>query len=159
NTKASFPLSFRIADRAPELWNPVTGTITPATRWEIINGRAFVEISLDAQESVFVVFREPAPEQPSHNNENQPREIADISKNWKVKFDTAFGGPAATMEFAELKLWNEQELPAVKYYSGAAVYSKSFNLENYKSSQPVFLSIDSLFNIATVIVNGTDCGT
>ncbi|ULT41295.1 hypothetical protein KRR40_42585 [Niabella defluvii] len=25
--------------------------------------------------------------------------------------------------------------------------------------KPVYLSIDSVFNIATVIINGTDCGT
>ncbi len=49
--------SFRAGDRAPELWNPETGRIEPASVWRQENGRIVVPLAFDPAGSMFVVFR------------------------------------------------------------------------------------------------------
>jgi hypothetical protein len=53
--------SFRVSGRAPELWHADTGQIEPATLYREENGRTFVTLDMDANDSVFVIFRRPAP--------------------------------------------------------------------------------------------------
>jgi len=47
---------FRVNGRAPEIWNPVDGSITPELYYEIEDGRTQMPIHLDPYGSVFVVF-------------------------------------------------------------------------------------------------------
>jgi hypothetical protein len=49
---------FRITDKIPELWNPMTGSIGKQGQFTHDNGTTTTSIQLDAGESVFVVFRE-----------------------------------------------------------------------------------------------------
>ncbi|HTG54874.1 MAG TPA: hypothetical protein VL943_01310, partial [Niabella sp.] len=84
------------------------------------------------------------------------KQLADINTNWSVRFDTNFGGPSEPVGFPKLVLWNNHDNPAIKYYSGQATYTNRFNLSDVSKDQPVYLSIDSVFNIATVIINGID---
>ena len=51
---------FRAVGRQPELWHADTGVIEPASLWCVKDGRTAVTLNLDAEESVFVVFRRPA---------------------------------------------------------------------------------------------------
>lgn len=56
----SIDVTFRTSGRLPELWNPETGTIEPATIWEEKGGRTRVTLRLESAGSVFVVFRKPS---------------------------------------------------------------------------------------------------
>lgn len=59
--KASTMLvSFRIADRLPELWYPDTGKVEHVAEFTQKGGRTELPIDLDPQGSVFVVFRKSA---------------------------------------------------------------------------------------------------
>jgi hypothetical protein len=51
---------FRVEGRKPEFWNPVTGEITPAPIYDILDGQTRVPFQLEEAGSLFVVFREPA---------------------------------------------------------------------------------------------------
>ncbi|MCF7731384.1 MAG: hypothetical protein K9N23_06845 [Akkermansiaceae bacterium] len=51
---------FRAVGRQPELWHADTGVIEPASLWCVKDGRTAVTLNLDAEESVFLVFRRPA---------------------------------------------------------------------------------------------------
>jgi hypothetical protein len=53
--------TFRVADRAPELWDPVTGAVTPAAVYAFESGRVRVALELGPCQSLFVVFRSAAP--------------------------------------------------------------------------------------------------
>ena len=53
--------TFRVADQAPELWDPVTGASTPAAVYACEGGRVRVGLELGPCQSLFVVFRSPAP--------------------------------------------------------------------------------------------------
>ncbi len=53
-----FECDFRVNQKIPELWNPVNGEITKLGQFKNENGVTKAWINLQAQESVFVVFRE-----------------------------------------------------------------------------------------------------
>ena len=57
NPAAQFTASFRVSGKRPELWNAETGTIRFAPIWRQREGRTEVDLSLDNQKSIFVVFR------------------------------------------------------------------------------------------------------
>lgn len=156
--QVSVPVSFRLTDFTPELWNPVSGKISRA-EWEVHGNRTYLNLSLDANESVFVIFKQTAEKVPGPTATAVVSQLAHINTNWSVQFDNGFGGPAEVVSFPKLVLWNEHENPAIKYYSGQATYANRFELREVPKGRPVYLSIDSVFNIATVIINGIDCGT
>ncbi len=52
---------FRVSGKAPELWRPETGRIEIAPVFRAERGRTVVPLRLAPAESVFVVFRSPAP--------------------------------------------------------------------------------------------------
>lgn len=157
--KQELDLSFRVIGFEPEVYDPVSGSISSAGNWEIKNGRTYVKLPLYANGSAFVVFRKKV----NVTKKAQPvvavKQVANISTGWKAQFDPAFGGPAEEVSFPALKLWNQQDNNAIKYYSGTAVYKNRFSLEHLDKSKPVYLTVDSIFNIATVAINGTVCGT
>ena len=54
-------LVFRVAGRAPELWDPATGTIVRPAVYSVSGGRLSMPLRMEPNGSVFVVFREPLP--------------------------------------------------------------------------------------------------
>lgn len=56
--------SFLVDGKVPELWNAKTGAILKIADYSHTNGRTAMAIPLAAQESVFVVFREPLDKSP-----------------------------------------------------------------------------------------------
>src|SRR5690606_2250608 len=60
--------------------------------------------------------------------------------------------------FTDLKLWNEHSDPNIKYFSGTAVYIKSFEISKEQVSLPARLSIGNIHNVSRVWLNGEDIG-
>ena len=50
--------AFRVTGRQPELWDSQRGKIAPAMLWQEENGRTEVTLTLEPEESVFVVFND-----------------------------------------------------------------------------------------------------
>jgi (4-O-methyl)-D-glucuronate---lignin esterase len=59
--------TFRSKDRRPELWDPETGEITPLDIYSKEDGGIRVPLHLSPAQSVFVVFRSPAPARQFHS--------------------------------------------------------------------------------------------
>lgn len=57
DSPASFTASFRISGERPELWDAEDGSIRFAPVWRENDGRTEVDLTLDRNRSVFVVFR------------------------------------------------------------------------------------------------------
>ena len=53
-----FECAFRVEGKIPELWNPMTGETQKTAQFKNEKGETKVWINLEAEESVFVVFRE-----------------------------------------------------------------------------------------------------
>ena len=76
---------------------------------------------------------------------------------WKVQFNPSLGGPKEAVIFNGLTDWTQHADSAIRYYSGAAVYSKTFNYHGQKV-KTVWLKLGAVNNLAQVFVNGKNCG-
>ncbi|MFT4093389.1 MAG: glycosyl hydrolase [Niabella sp.] len=159
NFKRTVELSFRVSGYQPEIGNAVTGEITRADQWKLSGNRTYLQLELEASQSVFVIFREKTAAAAGLAKTTAAAHALATVSDWKVQFDPAYGGPKDEQDFNGLRLWNAHTDPAIKYYSGTAVYKSSFTLPSHNKEQPVFLTIDSVFNIASITVNGINCGT
>lgn len=157
NTKGDYyDFSFRAVGKVI-IMDPLTGEIAYDFGVEK-NGRQYLSIFLHANSSKFIVF--------TKNNSKFTREesllasvvrIFPMKNPWTLKFDTAFGGPILPVPMSEPKDLSKENDPAIKFYSGTVLYSNSFDL--YQASGNLILKMSDLHDIATVKVNGIDCGT
>ncbi|MBN2578635.1 MAG: hypothetical protein JXB10_06550 [Pirellulales bacterium] len=206
-------ISFRVKNRAPELWWPETNHRQRAAVYQCENGRVQVPIHFGPTTSVFVVFREPADDgrivqlsrngQPLYDGTTADPEAAadppiELSLNpqgriealvhrpgryawttatgatgavevaaipepvqldgpWEVTFDPKNGGPDHPVTFAALEDWTKRTEEGIRFYSGAAVYRKTFQLPAV--SQPLQLDLGDVRSIARVKLGGREIAT
>jgi len=151
---------FRVTGKAPELWNAVTGEHQFADAYEQRDGRTFVSLTFDPCGSWFVVFREAASAHPAvaGRNDNVFSPLADISSAWTVHFNPQWGGPE-TAQFDSLTSWPTRAEPGIKYYSGTAVYEKTFDRPaTALQDARLFLDLGDVRELAEVKLNGRSCG-
>jgi hypothetical protein len=158
----SVECAFRVSDQAPELWNAVTGEHKFATAYEQKEGRTLVPLTLTPCGSSFVIFREAAAQHPAvaKSNEPQLQPVQEISGPWTVHFDTKWGGPAEA-QFDQLVSWTERAEAGIKFYSGTAVYEKTFTWAESKlktENSKLFLDLGDVRELAEVKVNDQSCG-
>ncbi len=153
--------TFRVHGKEPELWNPVTGELRDATAFHQHDGCTSIPLHFDPCGAVFVVFHKPiAPTVSGTTTSNYPtlRRLARISGPWTVNFNPKWGGPASTV-FPHLIDWTQSANSGIKYYSGTAVYHKTFNIpSDYKKGEHVLLDLGNVNDLAVVRLNGHNLG-
>lgn len=158
NSRRSLDISLREGGRIPELWNPVTGNIETGLTWNAENGRTNLSLTLEANESVFVVLQVPTSEKKSIVAKETIRKSSDIAGPWMVSFDAEYRGPKDPIIFDKLTDWSESDNIEVKYYSGEAVYRKDVKLSVRKNAR-YEIEFDQVCDLAEVKINGKLCGT
>jgi len=78
-----------------------------------------------------------------------------------VSFNPKWGGPKEPVTFATLEDWTQRAESGIKYFSGTAVYTKTFDLPkseigNRKSE--IFLDLGTVHALAEVWLNGKNLG-
>jgi hypothetical protein len=161
NRRRELMISLRGMGKEPELWNPVNGDIRRADVWRMEGGRTMLPLRLEACESVFVVLQRRVAETVSAGAGNyfDYAAVAVVASPWLVQFDPKFGGPEGAVAFPALEEWNRHDNEAIRYYSGTAVYTTELDWTGEIGDKPLFLALDSVYNIASVRINGIDCGT
>lgn len=159
-------VAFRVADRQPELWHPVTGDIRALPQWENKDGRTIVALKFEPAESYFIVCRNEGRSSKSKvqsgtKNFADYKELQRIEGAWDIKFEKNRGAPKS-IELTELISLTEHEDFGVKHFSGTAIYRKLFDfsgsqIPDFKS--PIMLNLGEIHNIAQVTLNGKDIGT
>jgi hypothetical protein len=154
--------TFRVADRAPELWDPVTGRHALATPFQHRDSRTVVPLEFAPCGSWFVVFRTPAADSPGAPTPGQgtdPEAIADLSKGWTVAFDPKWGGPVS-VQFETLEDWTRRPERGIKFYSGTATYTKTFELTAKEAQREgrLVLDLGDVRELAEVRLNGKSLG-
>jgi len=144
--------SFRVEGKNPQLWNAVTGQISTPTEWKSEQGRTQMKLNLSASESVFVVF-----ENGNSISKTEPTTEAPTAAELKANWNVTFLSNKQSVDTDKLFDWSKSENPLIKYYSGTAIYKTNFN--NASKSKSVCLNLGKLSSLATVRVNGIDCGT
>lgn len=154
-------LSLRAAGRQPEIWDAVTGNILPAADWKIENGRTVLAVRLEGSGSLFVVLQNGAAKKGMKKGANwiTTTPVQTLEGSWKVTFDSSLGGPTADVLFPALQDWREHRDSAVRYYSGTAVYRKTFYYAKAGNPKHAYLDLGAVANMAEVFVNGISCGT
>ncbi|MGH8024418.1 MAG: glycosyl hydrolase [Limisphaerales bacterium] len=153
--------SFRVSGKRPELWDPVTGQIRDATAFRQDDGRTIVPMQFGPCGSIFVVFRKPIGSGVSGttvSNDLSWRVLKTISGPWTVHFDPKWGGPA-TVVFNDLVDWTNRPERGIKYYSGAAIYHKTFSLSLRPGDDGrAILDLGEVHELAVVRLNGRNLG-
>jgi hypothetical protein len=151
--------TFRVSGKAPELWDAVSGEHRFADAYAENGGRTTLPLDLAPCGSMFVVFRAPASSHPARSTSNSPRftTVQELSGPWTVAFDPKWGGPASAT-FAQLTSWTTRTEPGIEFYSGTAVYRKSFDLPPELANQSLWLDLGNVRELAEVKVNGRSCG-
>lgn len=155
-------ISFRIKGKIPELYYPMSNDLGKAPVGEFNKNRTEVVLVLEPHESAFVIFRKKTDKQYFGYSDLQCAglyQVINLDKGWTIKFDKANGGPIAEIKCDTLTSWTTSANDSVKYYSGSAVYTNFVSWDYKNLNRTARLFIDSLWNIATVKVNGVNCGT
>ena len=150
-------MRFRRISDVPIYLDPVDGAKYTLGNWNPQDPHS-LGVTLGAHGSAFIIIpRKPAPAQRFKELGFMYRSEKQLTGPWSVQFDTAFGGPVAPQHFDSLTSWTASSDSDIHYYSGPAVYSKSFQWT--KTKRHVYLDLGTVHDIATVTVNGSDCGT
>jgi hypothetical protein len=156
--------SFEVVGKQPELWNPVTGEMRELPEFEIKDGRTILPLKFAAAESCFIVFRKPLSRNERFagaKNFPELKTIGEITGPWQIRFDPKWGGPAMPVTFATLEDWTKRPEPGIKYFSGTAVYAKTFDLPELESGHrpsAIFLELGKVHALAEVWLNGKNLG-
>ncbi|MCX6880373.1 MAG: glycosyl hydrolase [Verrucomicrobia bacterium] len=167
--------TFRVAGRQPELWNPVTGEMRDLPGFkQTADGCTEVPLEFAPHQSWFVVFRNAATPQPIDGNFPAVKPLEAIAGPWQVQFDPQWIYPAAALSaeqrtgafvFDALDDWSKRPEEGIKYYSGTAVYRKSFDFAKSATTpgdkgaeKRMFLDLGVVKDIARVKLNGRDLG-
>jgi len=149
--KGTADCTFRVNDRRPELWDPVTGRRSTAASWRgTYDKRTTVSLTLPENGSVFVVFR--TFDLPRQSAPPPPPSQLVVTGPWTVRFDSK------SVVFKELTRWDQHPDPFIKYFSGAATYRNTFELTDAQADESVRLQLGEVNHIAQVRLNGKDLG-
>jgi len=137
--------------------DPVSGKVYQDKAWKLAGGRTQLSLKLDKDQSLFVIVtKQKATEKPAVNF--RALSVKKLSASWNVQFDPENGGPVNPVVFDTLTSWSQHADPAVRFYSGTAIYKNSFSWTATDAGKKIWLELDSLANIASVRVNGQECG-
>ena len=153
--------AFRVVGRQPELWDPVSGEIRDAGAFTQQNGTTRVPLRFDPYSSVFVVFRRAIDAHVSGmatSNAVEFGKTIELAKPWLVRFDPKWGGPQEPVEFQTLESWTKHSDPAIRFYSGIALYSQDVDIA-LQGGERVFLEFKEIDEIGEVRINGRSCGS
>jgi len=152
-------LTFRIENKVPEFYNPVTNETLPCAEWKNENGQTKLTCRFEPNESLFVIFKEGKTTSGVGKNWVETVSIMNLSGEWKVQFDPTFGGPSEPVTFAELTDWSKNADDRIRFYSGTATYNKIFEWDNIiVSGEHLWLDLGAFANMAEVKLNGQPCG-
>ena len=152
--------AFRVTGRQPELWDAVSGERRTLTDWKVVDGRTVVPLEFAPHQSWFVVFRKPATTTVTHvPNFPSFKTVAEIGGAWEVSFAPGMNAPER-VTFDSLVDWTKRAEDSIRYFSGAAIYRKTFELPAIGANgQRTFLDLGKVHSLATVRVNGKNLGT
>lgn len=158
STPRDINVSFRVTNKAPELWHADTAMISPVS-YRVQDGRTVVPLSLEGHGAVFVLFRKSTVVNVLNVKPAVLVPLQTLAEPWEVSFEKGHGAPS-TAHFDRLISWTESDDPGIQFFSGTATYSREIDVKPEWLIEPARLNIDLglVKNIAEVFVNGRSVG-
>jgi len=150
---------FRTTGRKPWLWYADSGKIAQVS-YQVQEGYTHIVLPLDAYGAVFVVFRGQA----ASTGEEIPVQTISILRvldgNWTLRFPPESGAPTEPQILTKLDSWSNSETAGIRYFSGVARYSRTFNVPAswQKENTCIVLDLGKVGELAEVWLNGQSAG-
>jgi hypothetical protein len=143
--------AFRIQGKQPELWDAESSRIEDLS-FRTADGRTFVPLALGPLRSAFIVFRRDATTTARAIPKAVETVAAAVNGPWKVRFDAPEG-----LTLPSLVSWTEHSEPSIRYFSGTATYTTTFDWQPHRGR--IVLDLGDVRELATVTVNGKSVAT
>lgn len=151
-------VTFRVSGYTPEIWNPVDGS-TRQVSYTVKNGVTVIDLDLQAEESLYVVFVNPS--KVTHHIVMKPKVINRevVSGPWSVKFEKGLELPKP-MKLDHLAPLEQSSDPKVKYFSGTTSYKATMHITKLPNkNEALWLDLGKVGDVAQVFVNGQEVST
>ena len=154
--------TFKVSGKQPEIWDPITAAMRDLPEFKEENGSTSIALDFDKAQSFFIVFRNDIKKNEKEGGKNFAawKEVATLEGPWKVQFDSQWGGPKKEVDFPTLEDWTTSKINGIKYFSGTAVYKKTFSMKRTALDEKTHFYIDlgEVKHIARVHLNYHDLG-
>jgi hypothetical protein len=156
--RESLDATFRVEGRVPELWHAETGKSSPVS-YRTAHGHTTIPLRLEPNEAVFVVFRRASSHATLSLPTRRETSIVTVDGGWTVHFQPDRGVSGA-VRFDQLGSWTDSSHEGVKYFSGAATYTKIIHAQSgwFALGAHLWLDLGSVKDLAEVNVNGKSLG-
>ena len=150
-------VSFRIAGKVAEVWDPVSGE-RRAIVHEKSSGGSALTLPFAPCGSWVVVWKGATTAKAFDSQALTP--VMTLTGPWQVSFDPKWAGPAKPVTFRDLSDWSSHADHGIKYYSGTAVYRQIFDFKSkiQNSKSKIVIDLGNVRELAEVKVNGKMCG-
>lgn len=143
NQKKNVQIAFRAKGASAEVWNAMDGRTLPANISGQSTDSTTVALNFEPYQSHVVIFSKnkgaPAPKTASSA---AAVESIDLSADWRVSF-----GQNPSNEMKKLHSWTDDE--ATRYFSGTAVYERTFDIPGASSSSVLDLGEGTALEVQT----------
>ncbi len=138
----------------------VLASVEPVS-YRIEGDRTVVPLKLEANGSVFVVFRKATIVTRYTAPLQVETSVLPITGRWNVAFRPSYSAPPMTATLDRLGSWCDSTDPAVKYFSGTATYTRTVDVTAawINTGTKQLLDLGEVRDLAEVSLNGKSLGT
>ena len=151
-------IRFRVAGKEAEMWDPATGNMQIAG-YSLSGSRTIVPVNLTERQSTFIVFTNKTNIPVRTVGHAYPVSAVLMNGSWEISFPPGMGAPLSIV-LDTLESWTLNADEGIKYFSGTAAYSKSFEVSRSFLDKGIkfILDLGKVGDIAEVTVNGAPAG-
>lgn len=156
-----FLAEFRTIGRVPELWSPIDGHVRELKSYAMKGNVTQIPMRLLPQESVFVVFAKTNKEEelPLSLELNYPtrQDVMILKDDWNITLRSMVND-GKILEHTYLQDLSQSDDDYVKYFSGTATYTNTFELGENIDYKRLVLNLGTVYEMAKVKINGKEIG-
>ena len=149
-------VNFRVSGKKPKLLHADTGLIEDVS-YRMAGGRTHIHLDMVPDDAVFILFTKDTDAGELELPRRYVSMVQSIGGAWDVEFLNRDGSTLKKAGFGKLQGFEKSADPDIRYFSGTAVYSKTFEFYGNGSGQYI-LDLGKVFNMAHVYLNGVDLG-
>lgn len=138
-------LLLRDAEGVVTVYNPETGKTVPGAT-------SASQLYLEANQALFVVADKNGTPAPEYKAPVKAGVVA-LNGPWKVTFE-GMAAPEGSRTYSKLVSYTESDEPQVKYFSGIATYTNSFNIGKKERVAGLAIDLGNVGQMADVFING-----